>query len=69
MVGFDVLKSGMCQAIVTDTTEILPIYLLFEQNKIEDIEAKLKMIPYKEPLTLDFFKMIVAGCIRNCLRY
>lgn len=68
MVGFNNLKSGLCQAIVTNSTDLLPIYLLFEPEKIDLIENRLKTIAYKENLTLEFFKMIVAGCIQTCMK-
>ena len=68
MIGFDMLKSGMCQAIVTDSTNLLPIYLLFESDKINAIERKMKTVTFKKGTTLEFFKMVVAGCIRTCMR-
>jgi hypothetical protein len=69
IVRFDTLSSGLCQASVTDNTNSLPIYLLFEPEKIAEIETKLKAVPFKGELTLEFFKMVVAGCIKNCMRY
>jgi hypothetical protein len=63
------IKSGMCQALVTDGTALLPIYLLFEPDRISFIEDRLKAVPFKESTTLDFFRMIVAGCIKTCMRY
>jgi hypothetical protein len=67
-IGFDTLKSGMCQTIVTDSTNLLPIYLLFEPDKIDAIERKMKAVTFKKGATLEFFKMVVAGCIRTCMR-
>jgi len=67
-IGFDMLKSGMCQAIVTDSTNLLPIYLLFETEKINAIEKKMKTVTFKKGTTLEFFKMVVTGCIRTCMR-
>ena len=67
-IGFDTLRSGMCQAIVTDSTNLLPIHLLFESDKINAIEKKMKTVTFKKGTTLEFFKMVVAGCIRTCMR-
>jgi hypothetical protein len=67
-VKFDRLNQDLYQASVTDGTRSLPIYLLFEHGKIGLIEKSLEAVPFKKDPSLDFFKMVVAGCIRTCMR-
>jgi hypothetical protein len=67
-VEFININSELCRAETTDGTAVLPIHLLFEPEKINIIEKKLRAIRFKKNMTLDFFKMVVAGCIKICMK-
>jgi hypothetical protein len=71
--GYDIVfsetGSGLYEASVTDGTRSLPIYLLFEEDQKNRIKTGIEAVKFKENVTLDFFGMVVAGCIKTCMRY
>jgi hypothetical protein len=65
---FKEMPGGMFGASVSDGTNEKSIPLLFEKDRISVIEEKMSKLNLKDP-TLEYFRLVVAGCIRISCRY
>jgi hypothetical protein len=62
-------SQGLCQAVLFNGDEAHTLPLLFEKEKIGMIIDRMGKVPFKEEIPFGFYKMVVSGCIRNCMRY